>query len=276
MKRKTILILSAVLSLSLTGCSGIRNRLGEHMLQRSGVLDGKEYQDYEKYEEEGHLDDEGYFTEQTDDERQDHAQIHVTFARNNNLNVAYYTDPDHKDLLDTTDCYLDPGSSVYALVSIQDENVSSMYAFSEFRIFEIDREGRRTESTALKMTGSNTEQAMKIPESFEGTEVVIEPIGNYQQRTISLNDYWSDDDQNKTNLNGTWYVNDEKCTSDKVEISPITPYIISYEFDSGEYFYLSSTPDCYYSNSEDGIVIFNQREAYDETVDYSVELHKYL
>ena len=276
MKKKTIIFLSMLLALSLTGCSGIKNQIKNQMLQQSGVLEDKQYKEYEGYEESGNLDDEGYFIEKNAEETQDRAQIHVTFAENNNLNVQYYTDAEHKDEINPADCYLDPGSSVYAVITINDEVFSSMYEFSEFRIFEVDSDGSRKESSSLKMTGSNAEQVMKIPDSFEGTDIVLEPIGTYQQRTISFNDYWSDDDNNKTDLNGTWFVNDQECTSDTVEISLVTPYIISYEFDSGEYFYLSSTPECYYSNSEDGIVIFNQREAYDETVDYSVELHKYL
>ena len=276
MKKKTILFLSTMLALSLTGCSGIKNHIKNQILQQSGVLEEEDYKKYEEYEADGNLDDEGYYIEKASAETQDHAQIHVTFAENNNLNVRYYTDAEHKDEVDPADCYLNPGSSVYAVVTIDDEVFSSMYEFSEFRIFEIDNEGGRKESSSLKMTGSDTEQVMKIPDSFEGTDIVIEPIGTYQQRTISFHDYWSDDDNNKTDLGGTWFVNDQECTSDTAEISPVTPYIISYEFDSGEYFYLSSTPECYYSNSDDGIVIFNQREAYDETVDYSVELHKYL
>ena len=276
MKKKTILFLSTMLALSLTGCSGIKNHIKNQILQQSGVLEEEDYKKYEEYEADGNLDDEGYYIEKASEETQDHAQIHVTFAENNNLNVRYYTDAEHKDEVDPADCYLNPGSSVYAAVTIDDEVFSSMYEFSEFRIFEIDNEGGRKESSSLKMTGSDTEQVLKIPDSFEGTDIVIEPIGTYQQRTISFHDYWSDDDNNKTDLGGTWFVNDQECTSDTAEISPVTPYIISYEFDSGEYFYLSSTPECYYSNSDDGIVIFNQREAYDETVDYSVELHKYL
>lgn len=276
MKRKTILFLSTILAFSLTGCSVIKNPLKKQILEQSGVLEDELYKEFEDKEKSGNLDDEGYYVEKTAEEPQDHEQIHVTFAENNNLNVQYFTDAEHKDAVDPDNCYLNPGSSVYAVISIDDEIFSSMYEFSEFRIFEIDSEGSRNESASLKMTGSNSEQVMKIPDSFEGTDIVIEPIGTYQQRTVSLSDYLSDDDSNKTELSGTWFVNDKECTSDTVEINPITPYIISYEFDSGEYFYLSSTPECYYSSSEDGIVIFNQREAYDETVDYSVELHKYL
>ena len=276
MKKKTILFLSTMLALSLTGCSGIKNHIKNQMLQQSGVLEDKNYKKYEEYEENGNLDDEGYYVEKTSEASQSHAQIHVTFAENNNLNVQYYTDVEHKDEINPADCYLNPGSSVYAVITIDDEVFSSMYEFSEFRIFEIDSEGNRKESASLKMAGSGTEQVLNIPNGFEGTDIVIEPIGTYHQRTISLNDYWSDDDNNKTDLSGTWYINDKECTSDTIEISPVTPYIISYEFDSGDYFYVSSTPECYYSNNEDGIVIFNQREAYDETVDYSVELHKYI
>ena len=276
MKKKAILLLSTMLTLSLTGCSGIKSTLKNQLLQQSGILEDDEYKEYESYENGGNLNDEGYYVENNAEEIQDLAQIYVTFAENNNLNVQYYKDADHMDKVDSSGCYLNPGSSVYTVISVDDDVLSNMYEFSKFRIFEIDSEGRRKESTSLKMTGSNTEQVLKIPESYEGTDIVIEPIGTYQQRTISLNDYCSDDDNNKTSLSGTWFVNDKEYTSDTVEISPVTPYIISYEFDSGEYFYLSSTPECYYSNNEDGIVIFNQREADDETVDYSVELHKYL
>ena len=276
MNRKTILFLSTILALSLTGCSVIKSPLKKKILEQSNIQEDENYKEYEKYEESGNLDDEGYYIEKAAEDTEDHAQVHVTFAENNNLNVQYFTDAKHEHPIDPADCYLDPGSSVYAVISIDDEIFSSMYEFSEFRIYEIDSEGSRKESSSLKMTGSKTGQVMKIPAGFEGTDIIIEPIGSYQQRTVSLNDYWSDDDNNKTELNGTWFVNDKEFTSDTVEISPVTPYIISYEFDSGEYFYLSSTPECYYSNSEDGIVIFNQREAYDETVDYSVELHKYL
>lgn len=66
MRRKAILILSAILSLSLTGCSGIRNRLGEQILQQSRVLEKDDYKKYEQYEESGNLDAEGYYTEKTD------------------------------------------------------------------------------------------------------------------------------------------------------------------------------------------------------------------
>lgn len=202
MKKKTILFLSTMLALSLTGCSGIKNLIKNQILQQSGVLEEDDYKKYEEYEAGGNLDDEGYYIEKASEETQDHAQIHVTFAENNNLNVRYYTDAEHKDEVDPADCYLNPGSSVYAVVTIDDEVFSSMYEFSEFRIFEIDNEGGRKESSSLKMTGSDTEQVMKIPDSFEGTDIVIEPIGTYQQRTISFHDYWSDDDNNKTDLAG--------------------------------------------------------------------------
>jgi len=276
MRKKTIFFLSAILALSLTGCSNIKDRIGDQMMKQSGVLADANYQKYKQYAEAGALDVDGYYIERVNEDKTAHAQIRVTFAVNNNLSVQYYTDAVHRNAVDMTDCYLNPGASIYAVVAVNDDVFSSMYDFSGFRIYEIDADGKRTESAELQMTESEEEYVLNIPASFTGTDISIEPVGAYQQRTISLNDYYTDDNNAQMSLTGTWVINDKEYTSDSVEISPVTPYIISYEYDSNEYFYLSSSPECYYTNNEEGIVIFNQREAGDETADYSVELHKYI
>ena len=43
MKKKTILFLSTMLALSLTGCSGIKNHIKNQILQQSGVLEEEDY-----------------------------------------------------------------------------------------------------------------------------------------------------------------------------------------------------------------------------------------
>lgn len=275
MIKKTILFMSAVLALSLTGCSGIEDYYSQQMKNKSGILEDSYYKQYKEYADSGSLDGKGYYIDRDVEPEEVHAQVHVTFADNNNLNVSYFSDAEHAVSLDTSDCYLNPGESIHAVVSVKEDVSSNMYEFSGFRVYEFDNQGNRIESDSLKMHESEEEQVLEIPFDFEGTELSIQPIGKYPQRTISLKDYCSDDG-NLFNVDGTWIINDKTVTGDTAEISPVTPYIISYEFDNDEYFYVSSTPESFYSNNEDGLVVFDQREADDKTVDYSVELHKYL
>lgn len=274
--RKPILLLSAIMALSLTGCSGIKEYYVQQMMKESGVLSDSKYEDYQKYADTESLDEQGYYISQESETEEAHAQVHITFAVNNNLDVEYFTDAEHTSPVDTSACYLNPGETIYAVVSVGEHVTSSMYEFSGFRIYDIDDKGKWTESTSLKMSDSENGQVLEIPPDFEGTDISIEPIGTYPQRTISLNDYFSDDNSNKTSVDGTWTINDKEVTGDTAEISPVTPYIISYEYDNEEYFFASSNPDSFYANNDDGLVVFDQREADDETIDYSIELHKYL
>lgn len=274
--KKQLLLLTMVMALTLTGCAGVKDYLGDKMLQKSGVLDDANYHEYEQYAAAGQLDVDGYYIEETAEVTRSHPQVWVTFSENNNLDIQYYTDSSHRTAVDWTNCYVDPGDSIYAVVSTDDGVFSSMYSFSAFRVYEYDSEGSRKQSTALEMKLVDDEYVLTIPDDFEGTSISLEPVGEYSQRSIALNDYYSDDAGNQHTLAGTWIVNDKECTADTVEISPVTSYIISYEYGSDEYFYLSSSPECYYASNVDGVVIFNQRDADDETADYSVELHKYF
>lgn len=278
MKKKLLILLAllAISMLSLTGCSGVKDFIGEQMLRESGIKEDANYKEYERYSEDGLIDVNGYCAEAAGKSAESLGSIHVTFAQNNNLHVQYYTDEAHYNAVDVSACYLEPGDSLYAVVQVDEEVHSSMYRFAGFRIYEIDEEGKRVLSPSIHMEEDDDELILKIPEDFSGRELAIEPIGAYQKRVITLNDYCSDENGNTISLDGTWIVNDKEYTSDSVEISPVESYIISYEYDSEEYFYLSSSPECYYSNNEDGLVIFNQRNADDKTVEYSVELHKYI
>ena len=275
--KKAMLLLTALMAVSLTGCSSINDYLTNQMMQKSGIYDDDSYQEYEQYADAGLLDADGYYVETGDEaEEEQHAPIHVTFSENNNLNVQYYTDDLHRSVVDGSNCYLNPGDSIYVVAEVDGEVFSSMYSFSGFRIYEYDSEGKRTESAVLVMEESDGEYVLNIPDSFTSTDIAIEPVGSYEMRSISLRDYYTDENDHENDLSGTWIINDKEYTSDTAEISPVASYIISYEYDSNEYFYLSSSPECYYSSNADGVVIFNQREADDETEDYSVELHKYI
>jgi len=275
-KRLLYLTLGTFLLLTMTGCTSANSYLEDQMVKKSGILENADYLTYEGYVNDGRIDDEGYYTDSTEESVEDRAPVHVTFAENNNLKIQYYSDAGHLTQLSQSACYLNPGDSIYALVEVSDEVFSSMYEFAGFRTFEVDGNGALKDTDSVSISGSGTEYTLSISKNYKGSELSIEPIGAYQQRVISLKDYCLDDSGNRTELNGTWLVNDKEYNTDKFEISPVSSYIISYQYDSDEYFYMASDPECYYNNNTDGVVIFKQREPSDSTPDYSVDLHEYI
>lgn len=272
--KKVVILATVLATASLTGCSSVKNYYSEQIREKSGILEENSYQKYEEYADSGHLDADGYYTEDVQ-APENHAQVHVTFALNDNLDIQYFTDAEQKNAVDTASCYLNPGDTLYAVVKA-DDAYSSMYKPGGFRVYEYDQDSSRQLSAALKFIGAGEEYALSVPEDYDGTEISVEPIGSYSKRQISLNDYLIDDDGNREALAGTWTVNNETCVGSSINISAFNSYTVSYEYDSDEYFYLSSTPESYYINYEEGIIIFKEREAGDETADYSVELHSYL
>lgn len=268
--------LSLIVVLFLAGCSPVDGYIKDKMLQQSGVLENKDYIQYQNYLAEGKLDQYGYYNAENNDQNSISGTIHVTFPSNNNLIVNYYEDANHTNMLNTANCYLNPGDSVYASVEISSDVFSSLYEFSNFNIYEYRADGSRELLADWDPDYKNTGIALKIPSSYTGTELSIEPVGKYKERVISLRDYYLDENEKENDLAGTWIIDDKEYTGDTVSISPVSSYIISYKYNSNEYFYVSSVPECYYNNNEDGIVIFKQRESTDETLDYSVELHKYI
>ena len=275
-KRVAIIVVTVSVVSIITGCSNVKEYLGEQMKQKSGILETPDYVVFKEYQERGLLDTEGYYSDlMTDTSEVGDSDVKVTFAENNNLRVQYFTDSALRNEVDKSDFKIKKGNSIYAVVEISDDIFSSMYDFSGFKIFEYDENGDKKESS-LTVNKDDNVYTLKLPEDYIYSSISIEPIGMYHERNIKLNDYYSDEEDQQHLLTGTWIVNDKEYTDDSVEISPVTSYIISYEYDSNEYFYLSSDPECYYSNNIDGVVIFKQRDPDDETVDYSVELHKYI
>lgn len=278
MKKGVIGTLIVATALSLTGCSSLNSLIEEKMVAKSGIHSDEMYVEYQSQVAAGNTDEDGHFVENLDIEQK--GDIHVTFSMNNNLNITYYADEKCITQIDTANCYLDPGMSIYASVMVSEDVYSSMYEFSAFNICEYDNNGKRQAVSQWKQTSKSTEKGylveIQIPLNFEGKEISLEPIGKYRSREITLNDYYLDDTDKQYPLDGTWMIDDEVYTDDVAEISAIASYIISYEYDSDEYFYSASTPECYYNNNEDGIIIFNQREATDKTENYSVELRKYI
>lgn len=278
MKRIFVQMLVLMVLLLLPGCSRLDAHYVNRIEEESGMTKTPDYQAYQRYEEAGNLDQDGYYLqdafETEEDEEAPQGTVRVTFAANAFLKVQYYTDSAFSDSISSNEVYFKPGESIYAEVTLEKTAPSSTYAFSAFRISELDAEGKSTLTKTV--TPGETGLIMQISEEDVGKELSIAPMGKYLPRTISFKDSFLDNDEQEHALSGKWMVNDKPVIGHSAEINPVSSYIISYEFDSDQYFFVSSEPNCFYSNNEDGVVIFNKREATDETQDYSVRLHQYV
>lgn len=270
---------------SLTGCSNrigdlkvsINDHVGEFMLQKSGVTQEPGYTDYVKYRDEGKLDADGYYVDLEDVTTEElQGEIYVTFAKNKNLNTRYYTDEScsASSVIDSSVYYLNPGDQLYATYEKSPNVYTSEYDFSRFRIDEYDGENH-IESTVLQMVKSGDKYVLSIPSDYTGTSISIIPLGEYSPKTITADANYIDDNGKNQKASGHWSVNGTEF-SETIDISCTSAYTVSFQYDSNEYFFVSSEPQCFYSDNDEGIVEFKRYEANSTISDYSIELHKKL
>lgn len=277
--RKVLLLISAFMILLMTGCSSVSGYLENQMEDQSGLKDDAHFQEYQDYADKGNLDQNGYCKEDVFETEKVSSPLpndsaRISFSSNGYLKIAYYSDATMEQELRTQDCVLKKGDCIYASVTLDKSVPSTAYDFAGFRLSEIDDDGERIPVKMLELLEDGL--VLQIEDKYVGKELALDPLGAYESRQVSLKSSYFDNDEKEHELPGNWIINDKPITGNVTEINPVSSYIISYEFDSKEYFFLSSEPECYYSNSEDGIVIFNKRESMDDTVDYSVQLHKYV
>ena len=276
--KKRIMCLSLGLCLTLSGCTGIRGSIEQQMLNQAGIADDGNYQTYQAYNADGKLTQQGYYSEEVFEEEAysettpDGTAL-LSFAKNSSLEISYFTNAEKTELINTQSCHLTPGATIYATVEINPNISSSMYSFTGFRLYQF-KNGKRTLVDTIQLGADGL--ILSIDAGMVGADYSLEPIGDYGSRVVTLRDYYADEDGTEHNLSGKWLIDDKEITGDEIEVNPVASYIISYEYDNNEYFYLTSSPECYYSNHEDGIVIFELAEPTDSTCDYSIQLHKYL
>ena len=267
-----LLLLGAILSIYV----GVRTIIITK-IENTVIEDQENYKKYQQYNAEGKLDADGYYVEEAEPAAETKTgTVRVTFSTNSNLDVSYYLDKSFSTPLEQKNCYLNPGDSIYAVVSVKEDSASNMYEFSEFRVYTYNENVEREILSNVKIEEFTNGYEIRIPTDLVNGDIAIVPIGEYQERKITLNDYYTDENGEKKTLTGTWIINDKEYMEDFAWINPVDSYVVSYEFDSDEYFFCSSTPECYYSSNTDGVVIFSEREANDETEAYSVELCRYF
>lgn len=264
MKKSLIKILAFMSLISLVGCSKIDTHLEAQIEKQSGIKEDAYYQAYCSYAENDKLDKDGYYIDDTQDvsdiveEELPENLVQISVSDNAYLDIEYYSDPSFKNRITDNIFKLSQGETVYAQVSVNHDAPSSAYCFEGFRILKIDQDGDR-ELLETKPVGDDG-LVLSVKSDDLGKELAIEPVGKYEARELTLMDSYIDNNDEEHPLSGNWIVNDKPVLDNRVSINPVSTYIISYEFDSNEYFYLSSEPECFYSNNEDGLVIFRREK----------------
>lgn len=277
--KKIVTLLSTLIILLLAGCARFDSYLEKQIEEKSGVANDPDFKAYEAYSNSGSLDQDGYYLQEafeTDpsDEAVPADVTRVTFAKNEYIKAQFYADPGLSSPLSSTGGFFREGDCIYAAAALEKNAPSSTYAFSGFRIAEIDSDGN---SYPLReVAPGESALVLQIGEQDIGKELSIIPLGKYLPRTISFNDSYLDNEEKEHSLSGTWTINGSPVSGVTAEINPVSSYVITYQFDSDQYFFVSSEPNCLYARNEDGVVVFNKREATDETLDYSVLLHQYV
>ncbi|MCR5127303.1 MAG: hypothetical protein K6B69_04280 [Lachnospiraceae bacterium] len=169
MKKKLLftVLYSAIL---LSGCSGASEYLDDQIRRESGIAGDENYQVFQRYLEEGKLDDEGYYLEESfnSDKAQDTVMsgtVKVSFSENQYLDVKYYSDVEMTKEIRQDESQIAVGSSIYTNISLEKTIPSTSYGFAGFRIFEVDADGERTQVDTLVPDENgfycNLQQSMK-------------------------------------------------------------------------------------------------------------------
>ena len=266
----------------LSGCGKVDAYLEARILEGSGILEDQEYQQYSEMKQNNQLGEDGAFDDtdifvETADDNAAAGTVHVTFAENRYLKIQYFLDSNLTEKIDTTQCYLNPGDTIYAAVESKNPN-SNLYALSAYRIYEYDGENTvKNETTHTVESQDNL--VYQIPTTFTGSELSIVPVGEYPDRQLTMRVFYIDDRQQEKELTGagTWTINDKTCTGNSASISPIVSYVLKYDFDKENYFFVSASPKCFTEDpNQKGCVEFWEADPTDADTEYSVELHPYL
>ena len=282
MKRAFVLLLTFTM-LILTGCSAVDAKLEQIILEKSGILEHEDYLQYKQYQEAGSLNENGQYqatgSNDSDTNLQDEPSgtIHVTFADNRYLKICYYTEAAMTTPLDVDACYLNPGDFLYAKVIECINPNSNLYRLAEYRIVEYDAEGNIKKEYQQEVKDGTLE--FEIPNNFSGSELSVMPVGEYPDRNLSMSVYYVDDNGNECSLGnaGTWSINNESIEGNSAQISPIESYVLKFDYDTKNYFYVGCEPGCFTKDpTTAGFVEFWEAEPTDADMSYRVELHKFL
>lgn len=275
-----LLLLAAVLVLA--GCGKLTNYVQNEVasVSESEIQSSEEYQLYERYLTDGMLGENGLFPTPTNtgsgDTTDSSRTVKVSIATNSFINCAYYTDEETKTPIVSPEVYLAPGESIYVANVSVNNDISNLYDFSRFRIWSYDQDGRRG-GTPYREVQSETGLLLKIPDDFLGTGFSIEPLGSYTNRHITARAYYLNNGQETDLPSGSWEVNSEPFNG-STDISPVDSYTIVYHYDAyqNDYYFVSSSPACWYSKESNHTVIFREVSSNEQNTEFAVEMHQFI
>ncbi len=270
--KRSMFFLVIMCILTLTGCSSYPKIIEETVIRISGIEDDEDYQQAQKLQAEGKLNLEGedirldeYLMEDTEEQK----QVHVTIANNNYMEIKYFLDSEREKMVEGTSIYLNPGEKLYCSQPNLVNGYNSAYVFSKFQVYEFDANGNRGKLFAE--TGENS-LVLEIPQDYEGTELAVFPVGEYEKRGLTFHAFYYDSHGNEKIVPGEWSVNDVVYCDDQVEIDVKGEYTVKFKYDKDTYYYANAEPVPFSAESP-GLVEF--KKTGDER-NYSVELHQYV
>ena len=272
----------ATMVLTLSGCGQLKEHVKNEVSEASEreIQNSNEYQQYVKYQVDGELGEDGKYHMPTQDEVVESADseksIKITIAANTFLKCDYSTDANSNAQVTGSEVFLNPGDSLFVSNVNVNNDISNLYDFDRFRIWEYDREGKKSNKPYGEVSIKNG-LILKVPENFNGTGFSIEPIGKYSNRHITARAYYLNNDQENTLPNGQWKVNSKRF-NDSVDISPVESYTIVYDYQAykDDYYFVKSTPMCWYAKESDNAVIFREVSSNEQETEFAVEMHPYI
>ena len=281
--RNYLLVIALLVAvLCLTACGRLDEYVSNEVTKssESEIYGSSEYQQYQQYQADGLLTEEGLFPTPAPIETRDLPDsgrtVQITIASNSFLNCVYYTDEETKAPIVVSELTLSQGESLFVANVTVNNQISNLYDFSKFRIWSYDQDGNRSNKPYKEVT-TRTGLLLTVPEDFTGIGFAIEPLGFYSTRQISARAFYRDNGREIPLPGGTWEVNNAQF-SDRTEISPVDSYTIVYDYSAYEddYYFVSSTPTCWYSKESDHTVIFREVSSNEQETEFSVEMHPYV
>ena len=268
--------------LCLTACGRLDEYVNSEVTKsaESEIYGSSEYQQYQQYQADGLLTEEGLFPTPAPIETRDLPDsgrtVQITIASNSFLTCVYYTDEETKAPIAVSELTLSPGESLFVANVTVNNQISNLYGFSKFRIWSYDQDGNRSNKPYKEVT-TRTGLLLTVPEDFTGIGFAIEPLGFYTSRQISASAFYRDNGVRKPFDGGTWEVNNVQF-SGSTEISPVDSYTIVYDYSAykDDYYFVTSTPTCWYSKESNHTVIFREVSSNEQETVFSVEMHPYV
>lgn len=268
MKKIAIFLFITAVTFAVSGCTDTE----DFILKQSGAVSEEEYQQYVEMRDKGELDTDGkYISKELADmenENTTHKSVHVTFSHNSAIEIQYYFDAMHEKLIDKNQCYVNPGDCIYAAEVDSGIERNAYYSLQGFRVYSFSSEDKKKKE--LLQDEETESREIHVPDDFDGNEISVIPIGQYDNRRIELKDFYKDSVGRESKTNGEWIVNEKKVTGNSIEINPVEAVNVDYYYDSKKYVFESSNPGSFFH--DEGLVRFETVDALEDISEFSVEL----